>query len=784
MKISEQINQIIEARHQHLPEIEARLADLSEIEALLDQLDYVKNQMISPEGNILTNGKYAVLLMQNPDMAWNLQGTDTASVRLALKNARSALEECRHRFARESISVSVIGEARKGKSSLLKSISGLDDLVIPAFESTDCTGAPSIIYNDENGELDEGKVRATLTFKSKQQMLNMAQVYLNRLISNPAERIYLTDMEQIKSLNLDEILKKTTPVDPGLIVQSYLRKLIENYKEWSIYAGRVEPLVLEDKEEIATFVAQNNGIPVGTEGRKEFYKYLVVEKCEILCKFPEVEVGKLNLVDTVGLGDHTEGILEGMLHTVEHESDAVIFMIMPQNGAGGGVPQSVVEIYRQVVENCQDRDLSKWLFYMINHVEETKGSYAKNTEYCLSTEKMLEESKFFGYEHAKIVNATDSMAVREAFLVPMLLELSNNLEALDHIFVNKANETLKSFQLEYSILSKKAQKVLNSDFSHNTAIAPMLNRKSREGFEMIRGRIFQLVQNWSEKKTQPCPTLYKSSEHILDRMQQNYLKDTYIPDANDILRKLQMGVQPPQVFMDYENSIRNNVSRDFLNINAELHTFVEAMKNEVAEALYRDCGLEAVLKPDQSQVPYEWLKNFGEHVLDEVQYPTIKLAFDTLYQFDFSVKGFLTYEVRDGLNALDPRFSNLPNVVNNRDDPNLSAAANLQRMASNIQANLIGRLCVIASELDNRLEKLSCKPNLALFAEIIEFYDRLFFSDGVEDEWRNFFTENAGILWAEEIREKQATSVLCKDWMDLVDALLAKNMPSGFMQIR
>ena len=68
MKISEQINQIIETRHQHLPEIETRLADLSEIETLLDQLDYVKNQMISPEGNILTNGKYAALLMQNPEV--------------------------------------------------------------------------------------------------------------------------------------------------------------------------------------------------------------------------------------------------------------------------------------------------------------------------------------------------------------------------------------------------------------------------------------------------------------------------------------------------------------------------------------------------------------------------------------------------------------------------------------------------------------------------------------------------------------------------------------------
>lgn len=768
MKISEQINQIIEARHRHLPGIDSKLKKLSDIEEVLQQLDYMKSQMISQDGEIIQGGKYASLMAQNPDMAWNLQATDTGSTHKALMNARVVLEDCRHRFARESISVSVIGEARRGKSALLKSISGLDDLVIPAFESTDCTGAPSIIYNDENQQL-----KATLTFKSRRQMMDMAQVYLDKLIPDPMAQIHISSMEQIRSLDMNDILKKVPVGHPGLIVQSYLKKLIDHYDEWAVFAGRTEPLVLNNKNEIATFVAQNNGVPVGDEKRIEYYRYLVVERCEIQCAFPEVEVGKINLVDTVGLGDHTEGILEGMLHTVEKESDAVVFMILPQNGAGGGIPQSVVEIYRQIVDNCNDRDLSKWLFYMINHVEHTKGSYAQNTQYCASAAKMLKESKFLGCEHTKIINALDARAVREDFLLPMLIELSKNLESIDQIYIDKVNEALKSLHIEYSQLAKKAQKVLNSDFSHNVTLTPIINKKTKASFEQMRGSLFRLLAKWEEKKNQPCAIIFDATEKILSRMQQDYMKDTYVPSREDILLQLETGTQPPQVYMDYENKIRNAVAKDFLSVNIELQELVDDIKDQVAEVFCNQNGFNAILKPDNSRPIHEWLRDFSETVLDENSYPNIKLAFDTLYEFDFTVKGFLTYEVRDGLNGLDPSFSNLPAIVNNQ--------GNISKTASRIRTSLLSRLCVIASELNERLEALFCKPNMALFAEVSEFYDRIIYSEGVDVEWRTFYAENAGILWADEIKKIQFTGVLCKDWMDLVDALVSKNSVSNFV---
>lgn len=768
MKISEQIDQIIAARHRHLPGIEQKIKELDEIEACIDQLEHVKNQMISPDGDIIEGGAYAALLAQNPDMAWNLQGLDTDGIHVVIGRARKELEECRHRFGRESISLSVIGEARKGKSKVLQAISGLDDLVIPAYESTDCTGASSIIYNEQDGGL-----KAVVRFKSKRQVMDMAQFYLNTLIPNPADQIAVNSIEQIRTLNMENILRKVPMGHPGRIVQNYLRKMIDHYDEWAPYAGQTEPLILTRKEEIACFVAQNNGIGEGELGREEYHKYLVVEGCEIYCRFPETETGKINLVDTVGINDHTAGIQEGMLRAVEKESDAVIFMIMPQNGAGGGIPKPVSGIYEQIVEKCGNRNLDKWLFYLINHVEHTSGSYGENTQHCNSAKRVIKENGFFGCEHTWIINALDQRAVREDFLLPVLMELSKNLTELDQTYLSQANEVLKSLRAEYAQLCRKAQKVLGSDFAHNTTLFPLINEKTEISRKELRSSLFRLKKEWGDKKTQPCPELYEAAAEILDRMRQDYREDSYIPPKVDVLDLLESGVQPHQVYIDYENKIRNQVSKDFLKVDVELRNFVDRMKDQVADILCSQCGFSVILRPDENRPMREWLKDFSDSVLDDNSYPNIKLAVDTLYHFDFSVKGFMSYEVQDGLSGLDPDFSNLPAIVNSQNS--------LSRTAGNIRSHLMGRICVIADELDSRLGQLFCKPNMALFAEVSELYDRMIYSERVDMEWRNFYAEKAGVLWASDLRQKQAAGVLCQEWMDLVEALVKKSVASNFM---
>lgn len=767
MGISNQIDAIIQKRRSRLPMIECKLNEMQKITKVLSELEYMKNQMIDSDGEIRKDGKYAELLLQNPEMGWKLQRLEFISCRNAIQKATRLLEDCETRFGRDSISISVIGEARRGKSALLKSISGLNDLVIPAFESTDCTGAPSIIYNQTGSRLT-----AKLTFKSKQQMMQMAQEYLNRLISDESKRIRLRSMEEIRNLNMNDIRARSRIGDVDGIYRIYLGKMIDHYDEWVQYAGVLEPIVLYDEHEIAPFVAQNNGVPVGKSGRVEYYRYLAVDTCEITCSFPQQDAKKINLIDTVGLGDHTIGIPESMLQTVQERSDAVVFMIMPQNGAGSGIPQSVTVIYKQIEESCRDKKLDGWLFYLINHVEKS-DNYPANTELCESALNVLRESGFFGTDNARIVNVLDAAAVRDQFLTPLLEKLTDNLDSIDQIYVDQMEESLKAVGIEYHSLCTKVHRVLQSDLSRNAGMIPLINKLTEDSKSQIRSELFKVMNQWLDRRNRPCGAIYNSSVDILERMTQDHRTDSYVPKQSQILEELNTGIQPVTLYTQYLNTIRNAISKDFLNVDVQLKQFVDEMKNDIARVLCQTCGLEILYHWDEEYPLYQWLHDFSRNVLGEDKaYQNIRLAIDTLYEFEFSVKGFLTYEVRNCLDELDPRLSNIPILIGRNTD--------LIRTAQNIRISLLQRLCDIADNLEKVLRELCIKPNRALFAEVIEFYDRIIYTKGVDMEWTNFFAEKAGVLWSSEIKKIQNVSVMCQEWMDIADSMQQLNNNTKF----
>ncbi len=76
---------------------------------------------------------------------------DLHSFQLKQAKLREAFRNIEERFSRKTINIAVIGGARQGKSKLLQTISGLSNEVIPAFDTSDCTGATSMIKNVKGG---------------------------------------------------------------------------------------------------------------------------------------------------------------------------------------------------------------------------------------------------------------------------------------------------------------------------------------------------------------------------------------------------------------------------------------------------------------------------------------------------------------------------------------------------------------------------------------------------------------------------------------------------------
>lgn len=771
MNIAEKIQKIIDNRKKNIPDIDRRIRILKDMLASLDKLDDRKAHTVDSDGNRIADGKYAGLLAWNPDLEWKVANLDTSACRTAVQAAIGALEENRKRFSREYVSISVIGEARKGKSEFLKTISGLNDLVIPAYASTDCTGAPSIIRNRPGSSLT-----ARLTFKSEAEMVGMAQEYINRMLPEE-KRIYLNSVEDIPALDIDEVAERIPGGSKNGVLLGYLKKMAEHYCEWREFAGH-EEIELYSEAEIAQFVSQNNGVKPGNPGRREYYRYLAVESCQITCGFRQEDAGKICLIDTVGLGDHTIGIEENMLNVVRNESDAAIFVIMPENGSGGGLPTSFTDIYGRIENYCSGMQLDKWMFYLINHVTAEpvppKSYPHVNTEFCEAAMENFRLSTFAGKETAQIVSVIDESAVRDQFMTALLLRLSANLPEIDGLYLQKSNDTLKKAGTEFMNIFLKTQNVLNTGFRRSTKMVPLINELSDRKLELIQEKLFKLRERWMEKRNCPCTAIYQMSGKIIRKMVQN--TDSYLPSQRTILSELETGVQAPAIYIKYANQIRNAISGDFLNMDIELKETVNKMKDEVSEVLYGECGFSALCTRDESKPHYVWLEDFSKDVLgDGEEYQNIKLAFDTICRFDFSVKGFMTYEIRNCLDELDPNIAYPPQII--------AKAGQKERTAANIYMALLKRTCEISDTIESVVKELSIKPNRAMFAEVSEFYDRTIYAEGVQREWRNLLADKAGLLWTDEVRQAESIGIASQDWIDIVEELQKYNKNSYF-QVR
>ena len=764
-EIGKRIDEIIEKRKSRLPEITAKMDGLQQMEQVVSLVKALRAEMISEDGEILEGGRFTHLLKMNLEMAWPLKEIQFDHVIAAIEKAKGTLSEYSARCSRERINISAVGMARIGKSELLKAISGLNNYVIPAFDSSDCTGAPSIINNVPGASLT-----ARLTFKTPEAMRQMAQTYLDRMIPDLEKRPILRSMNDILGLSLDDVKKAMVKGSTESILLPYLEKMVKHYDEWSPLAGK-EPTSLTDEKEIMTYVAQNNGVPLDDPVRKreEYFRYLAVDTCVIDCNFPDSEMGKITLIDTVGLGDHTIGILDNMLETIKSQSDAVIFVHNPRDGTGDGLPEPVTKVYDGIYKAYRDKKLDDWLYFLINHVSHPTKKLAQNTEFCNSALRRLQNAELSGSKNAKIIDVTDVDAVRYEFLVPLLEGIAVHLDEIDEVYRVPAEEDLRHLRTVYNGFCVQIKKALQSNVKRDENLIRKLQDKTTD---CLRTGLYQLVSEWRKSKDMPCVRLDKSAKIIFRHMSDQYDPDTYLPSEDYFREMLQSGETALALYERSANSIRNKVMNAFLDLDQEVGDIITEMKGSVAKAMYDGCGLRKLCEPPADGRPAgEWLKDFSEMVLGDGQkYPSIKLAIDTLVKFDFSAKAFLIYEVRDCLDALDPHISTVTPVV----------SGDAPRDARYLYYQLYPISVRIAQQLEKRLSEVLVRPNRAVAAALMDFLDRVYYGDGVLTEWNDLLSANDGLLWADQLREQQRTSALFDEWMDIIEKLQSFNQASFY----
>ena len=751
MKIRDQIEIILKKRKEKVSQLKERKEHLKKICSLLEDCDHLYNGARQITDSEL-RGQYLSLFASLP--------TDT--MREELQGLVGKYEEAVKRFDRDYISIATVGKERQGKSCFLQAVGNLDNLIIPAYNSTSCTGATSVIYN--RPEMPEGTVEAVIKFRKREKLLEIVKGYLDAIDSECLHGRQLDfDMLGTKSfkLTVDTLAVKPGEADKGVAL-NHLRRIIEHFGEIRDLYGQGD-LVLRDKGQIAEYVAQNNGVKLGDPGHRDYYKYLAVEKADIYCPFYE-DCGSLVLVDTIGLGDTQYGIEEAMLETVDKECDAAIVVTMPMSG----VQESDLKLYNSLKERFQRRDMSKWLFYLAN---KNVGVSDNRVDAFV---KGIREGNF-SVCYCETADCSDFDEVRDNFMNPLLERLLGNMDDIDAAYLTELEETEAVIRKKYEVFVSELPEARTFDASVQQGLSAA--QKGKECYRKLTADLVNCVIYWGQERNQPNSILWNAVQEILDSL------DDLVPDAQTLQLTINGNgsLLPGQLWDDALHYVRNEVTDRFIAIDSILEEETRKFKNSLVRSLYdellnlskaqgitdlpweeQDGGQEK--EPDM----VEWLKNIMDHVInDKPQYEQIYKAFRFMYRFEFNTRAQLIQEVRKQLYIINP--------ICDREYAKPLYDFHRDNAGKEVNFYLTSRMSIIEENLRHVLVDLYHAPNQAFYAAAEEFYDRLTFAnslnesefESMQDVWGKFFMEYSSQLWTASSEKYQQANELVREYRNI-----------------
>lgn len=661
------------------------------------------------------------------------------------------------RFQRDSINIATVGMARQGKSMFLQAISNLDNDIIPVSDADDCTGAVSIIHNDPG--MGEGKVRVKLTFRTKEESLKIVRDYIKVIDPSYLEENDIT-FDNIECLPVDSFfveegeLKKSTAL-------KHLTKIVEAFRGTGIGAtesikdlyGHAE-MELSDPQIIKKYVAQHNGLGENDPEREYYYSWLAVSKAEIYCKFRE-DVGKLVLLDTIGLGDTKLGIEDAMLDTVGNKCDAAVVVRKPITG----ITEQDTELYTKLKDSFAKRNTKKWLFYIANH---HKGN---NDNAVDSYYKAIEKGNM-NIASVHKIDCSNKEQVQDDFLIPTLNTLTANMDEIDRAYLKELEESVEAFKEKFKNYIDNMPQLNSSLGSASVATYQM----GVECYQKLTSDLSQKVTEWYRKRNMPNAVLWSQIKDILDNL------ENVLPSEDEIQNVMSRAgnLIGDDIWKVPLNYVRNKITDQFIAIDKPMEEETLNFKNDIVEELYNTlkslAGEDEKGPEDNDYV--KWLWNVLEpHIKDKPEFSQIYRALQFLDRFEFNVRAQIILEVRNQLGIINPMT---PDVYMK---PNFNFSK--INAGKEIKFFMTSRIAILEDGLRYALSKLNRLPNQAFYAAAEEVYDRLTFSSDLENGnfvdmstvWGNFFMQFGPVIFQNALSKYQQLNDIMQKYNDFNQAM-------------
>lgn len=663
------------------------------------------------------------------------------------------LERLTARVQRNSLNISFVGCMGQGKSLVMQSISGLGNNVIPSADGSSCTGAKSVIVNT-----DDRTVTAKIKFFSHMEMVEIINKYLDQITRFRTEKLSISSVDEIKELSSMKDFLKNCASEHADTISKYdqLTNFIDHYDTYYSHLGTEQTI---SESDIEKYVAKYNS----KNKSQRYYLYLGVKSASIMCHFPHEDVGKIVLVDTVGVGDTALGVEEDMLNAVANDSDAIIYLIKP-DPQRYDIDSKTLEIWGKIQKRISAEYMKEMLFILLNKVNTEKF----NNYNAISNYESLINGK--GYSFAKILKTDCSKPeeVRNELLIPVLSQLANRIQTVDQRLIDKLNEIgneLRNAYNEICIQTEKAfVKSANEDMKRHfeTLISSTYNRALNELRELY-------VHKYNDLRSQPCTELEKECQQKL----KNVLIS--VPKVEEIRALLDKGTLTPiDVYKTGTNILRMKIINDFTSLNTVLSTIIENMKREVLDIFFKYGLLNRILSFDNNQYSSCWIESFLDKTDAESKYPILCKSLRSFENYTINVQGFIIHEVRDRLDSID--------LMINRKNPTFMFGIDQKdKLAAEIVDELMGKAFDIKSKLTGALTELYKVPNKSMFAAITDLCDRLSFSKSITLEWKYLYEDWMRQIWTDEYDKQSGLRQVVGEWNNVISSLKEMNKPECFI---
>ena len=747
ISIPQRIEEIITKRKQRLVSLENAKKSIDDAAKSVSEFKIFQNKIKnSPESFPMFKGDYSIIE--------RITEISTEEFSQLYADYSRELDRLTARLSRDSLNISFIGREGQGKSLVMKNISGLDNSVIPSSEGTSCTGAKSIITN-----VDSDSVTAEITFYTGDEIVEIINSYLHRLTRG---KKHITKHWQIPEVDVDTIqtdaeeLEEAT--DDVAEMCDNLREYVEHYDQ---YKNDLDKIISVDKEQIEMYVSHYSC----NDKSRKYYKHLGVKLANIKAHFPHSDVGKIVLVDTIGLGKTAIGVEDEMLKAVENDSDAIILITRPD--AKRYSLGSDWKLLKRIQERVSKAYTKEMLFWVMNRVEEGESNVTGVHELINQIGK-----KDYAVAKAINVNCLSEDEVEKRLLIPVLEHLSARITEVDKHLIEKINRLGEQlFEAFKGICTASDCALANSanDDIKRRFFKKHINPTIKKG---VLGQLRKLYLNEYEPRREfPCEELMQAVESKLN----NILN--CVPSKDQIIDFIEYGDENQvNVYEICTNLMRLSIIDDFTQLNDVLEKLVEEMKMQVLLIFADDnCGrLGTIIPLSKAANSDAWIDAFLEKTDGEKNYKFFAAALRKFQSYTINVQGFLIHEVRDQLDLIDISITKkngeptVPQISAPMSDPDAVADEIYEWLRTYVES--------IHDNVEIALHDLYKTPNKSLFAAIKDLYDRITYTmvdneSKIAEEWRYLYEDWMALIWKDDYQKESALQSIADEWNAVTGAL-------------